>query len=209
MNHRAFICGLSGPMLLPGEALFLAGEKPGIILFNRNVQNPLQVKRLIQAAREAAGVDMLVLVDQEGGACSGSIRRTGASIRRPRFAPAAAKDRAAAKSLARLGARPWRMIFARSVSTSTAAGARRARDGADAIISDRAYGRDPARAATLGRAAAEGLMAGGVAPVMKHIPGHGRARADSHWSCPWSRPACGAGGRRFPPSTANADCRWR
>jgi beta-N-acetylhexosaminidase len=79
-------------------------------------------------------------------------------------------------------------------------------EGSHAIISDRAYSRDPARAARIGRAAAEGLMAGGVAPVMKHIPGHGRARADSHLELPVvdaSRAELEA--VDFPPFIANAD----
>ncbi len=61
--------------------------------------------------------------------------------------------------------------------------------GAHDVIGDRAYGETADEVAVLGRAVAEGLIAGGVLPVIKHIPGHGRARADSHWSCRWSRPA--------------------
>ena len=56
--------------------------------------------------------------------------------------------------------------------------------GADPVIGDRAYGGEPDRVARLGRAVCDGLLEGGVLPVLKHIPGHGRARVDSHYACP-------------------------
>ena len=79
-------------------------------------------------------------------------------------------------------------------------------DGAHNVIGDRAYARDPAEVARLGRAAAEGLMAGGVLPVIKHIPGHGRARSDSHLELPVvDAPRAELEERDFPPFRANAD----
>ncbi len=187
MNHRAFICGLSGPTLSPGEADFLAAARPaGIILFARNVQSPEQVKRLIEEAREAAQGKVLVLVDQEGG----RVQRL-AGPHWPRY-PAArafgrlrAADRERANYVARLCARAMAHdLHALGFNTTCAPVLDVPVPGSDNIIGDRAYGDDVETAIELGGAVAEGLLAGGILPVMKHIPGHGRAMADSHLALP-------------------------
>ena len=84
-------------------------------------------------------------------------------------------------------------------------------EGASDVIGARAYGKEPRLVTALGRAAAEGLMAGGVLPVMKHIPGHGRAFADTHFELPTvdaslERAAARMISRRSASSTI---CRWR
>ncbi len=187
MNRRAFICGLSGSALTPGEADFLAAAQPaGIILFARNVVSPEQVRRLIEKAREAAGGRILMLVDQEGG----RVQRL-TEPHWPRY-PAAcafgrlqAADRERAKRAARLCARAMAHdLQALGFNTACAPVLDIPVPGAGTIIGDRAYGGDVETVTELGGAVAEGLLAGGILPVMKHIPGHGRATADSHLALP-------------------------
>ena len=187
MNQRAFICGLSGPALSLGEADFLAAAKPaGIILFARNVETPEQVKRLSEDARDAAQGEILVLVDQEGG----RVQRL-AEPHWPRYPAARAfarlrdADRERAKQAARLCARAMAHdLHALGFNTTCAPVLDVPVPGADNIIGDRAYGDNIESVIELGGAVAEGLLAGGILPVMKHIPGHGRAMADSHLALP-------------------------
>ncbi|NDB67898.1 MAG: beta-N-acetylhexosaminidase [Methylocystaceae bacterium] len=183
---RAFICGLQGLVLLQEEREFLIETSPwGVILFRRNIDDRDQLKRLIADVRTTLGRHAPILVDQEGG------RVQRLNLPNWRAYPSAATflqlapDPDAAARLAFIGAR----LIAHDLKevgidvdclpvldTPTS--------DAHAIISDRAYSHDPKVIAQLGRAAANGLMSGGVAPVMKHIPGHGRARADSHLELP-------------------------
>jgi beta-N-acetylhexosaminidase len=187
MNQRAFICGLSGPTLSLGEVDFLAAARPaGIILFARNVQSPEQVSRLIKDAREAARGEVLVLVDQEGG----RVQRLSEPYW-PRYPAARAfallrgKDRERARNAARLFARAMAHdLHALGFNTTCAPVLDLPVPGADNIIGDRAYGDNVESVIELGGAVAEGLLAGGILPVMKHIPGHGRAMADSHLALP-------------------------
>jgi beta-N-acetylhexosaminidase len=183
----AFITGLSGPELTADERAFLREAAPaGLILFARNCETPEQVARLVGAAREAIGSDCLVLIDQEGG----RVRR----LRPPhwRDLPSAAAIAAGFASdpdaachdallVARLTALDLRAV---GIDTNCAPVLDLVVPGAHAIIGDRAYGSSVDTVAALGRAVAQGLMAGGVVPVVKHIPGHGRALADSHLELP-------------------------
>ncbi|GLI93654.1 beta-N-acetylhexosaminidase [Methylocystis echinoides] len=205
---RAFICGLKGLTLDPDERAFLRDAAPwGVILFRRNVESREQVARLTAELRAALGRRAPVLVDQEGG------RVQRLNTPHWRAYPSAARfeavgaDATQAERLAWLGARLMAHDLREvGIDVDCLPVLDAPAEGSHAIISDRAYSRDPARAARLGRAAAEGLMAGGVAPVMKHIPGHGRARADSHLELPVvdaSRAELEA--VDFPPFTANAD----
>jgi beta-N-acetylhexosaminidase len=183
---RAFICGLKGLSLDAEERAFLRDANPwGVILFRRNVESREQLSRLTAELRQALGRYAPVLVDQEGG----RVQRLNAPNWRAypsaaRFA-ATGKDPVQAERLAWLGARLMAHDLREvGIDVDCLPVLDVPAEGAHAIISDRAYSRDPSRAARLGRAAAEGLMAGGVAPVMKHIPGHGRAKADSHLELP-------------------------
>ncbi|QGM99213.1 beta-N-acetylhexosaminidase [Methylocystis parvus] len=205
---RAFICGLKSLSLDAEERAFLRDASPwGVILFRRNVESREQVARLTAELRDALGRHAPVLVDQEGG----RVQRLNAPNWRAypsaaRFEAAGADADQAARFAwlgARLMAHDLREV---GIDVDCLPVLDAPAEGSHAIISDRAYSRDPARAAKLGRAAAEGLMAGGVAPVMKHIPGHGRARADSHLELPVvnaSRAELEA--VDFPPFIANAD----
>lgn len=184
----ALIVGVSGPELTDNEAAFLAEVRPaGVILFARNCIAPDQIKRLVGAARTAIGdAETLVLIDQEGGRVQRlrpphwrSLPPGAAYARLARRDPAAA--RAAAFAVARLLADELRSL---GITMNCAPVLDVPVVGAHDIIGDRAFGRTAAGVAALAQAFAEGLMAGGVAPVVKHIPGHGRATADSHLALP-------------------------
>lgn len=185
---KAFIAGCAGHVLGPDEAAFFREAQPwGFILFRRNVDTPDQVRRLTQALRESVGrADAPVLVDQEGG----RVQRLGPP-HWPAYPPAAAYGRLPAndfllrREVARLGAR---LIAHDLRAVGITVDCMPVLDvpvpGADSVIGDRAYGRDAREVAVLGRACAEGLLAGGVLPVVKHVPGHGRGNADSHHALP-------------------------
>ena len=185
MSLGACILGCSGPVLTATEKAFFADARPwGFILFARNVETPEQVVALTASLREAAGrEDAPVLVDQEGG----RVRR----LRPPHWPsyPAAraygelpVADR---REIARLGGRLMAHdLAAVGIDTDCLPVLDVPAPDGHEVIGDRAYADTPDEVAALGRAAAEGLMAGGVLPVVKHMPGHGRARADSHHALP-------------------------
>jgi beta-N-acetylhexosaminidase len=188
MNTRAFIAGCSGLELTPDEAAFFREAQPwGFILFRRNVDSLEQVRALCASLRDTVGrADAPILIDQEGG----RVQRMGPP-HWPKY-PAGrtygqvhANDPLVQREITRLGAR---LIAHDLRSVGITVDCLPVLDvpspGAHDIIGDRAYGKTPAQVAVLGRAAAEGLMAGGVLPVVKHMPGHGRAGADSHLALP-------------------------
>ncbi|KAA2235362.1 beta-N-acetylhexosaminidase [Salinarimonas soli] len=188
MSIRAFIVGLSGPTLTPDERSFIRDADPwGFILFKRNVTDPAGVLALTDAVREACGrADVPILIDQEGG----RVQRMGPP-HWPRYPAGRAYGRISAndpltrRELARLGAQLMAHdLRAVGINVDCVPVLDVPVPGAHDVIGDRAYGLDPVTVAVLGRAAAEGLIAGGVLPVIKHIPGHGRAGADSHHDLP-------------------------
>jgi beta-N-acetylhexosaminidase len=184
----ACILGCAGPTLGVAERSFFRDVQPwGFIVFKRNVETPDQLRGLVEELRACVGRDDApVLIDQEGG----RVQRLGPPHWR-RFPPGraygelAGNDPLLHREITRLGAR----LLAHDLA---AVGVNvdcvpvldvPAPDGHE-IIGDRAYGETPEEVALLGRAAAEGLIAGGVLPIIKHIPGHGRARGDSHLDLP-------------------------
>ncbi|MEA2830382.1 MAG: beta-N-acetylhexosaminidase [Bradyrhizobium sp.] len=188
MNRRAFITGVSGPELSAAEREFIRTERPwGFIFFKRNIETPTQVTRLVNELREAIGdPEAPVLIDQEGG----RVQRLSPP-HWPAY-PAGAVfgvlydiDRALGLSAARLSAR---LIAADLTDLGVSVDCLPLADvpvaGADAVIGDRAYGTEPHKVAAIARAVTEGLEQGGILPVLKHIPGHGRATADSHLGLP-------------------------
>jgi beta-N-acetylhexosaminidase len=188
MNTRAFITGLSGPELSAEEREFIRSERPwGFILFKRNIEIPAQVIRLIRESRSALGEPGApVLIDQEGG----RVQRFGPP-HWPAY-PAGAVfgalydiDPALGLAAARLSAR---LIAADLIETGVTVDCLPLADvpvaGADAVIGNRAYGTEPGKVAAIARAVTEGLEQGGILPVLKHIPGHGRAAADTHFRLP-------------------------
>jgi len=188
MNNRAFITGVAGPELSAAEREFIRSERPwGFILFKRNVETPSQVILLVSELRKVLGdTDAPVLIDQEGG----RVQRFGPP-HWPAY-PAGAVfgalydiDHALGLSAARLSAR---LMAADLIETGVTVDCLPLADvpvaGADAVIGDRAYGTDPDKVAAIARAVTEGLEQGGILPVLKHIPGHGRATADTHFRLP-------------------------
>lgn len=183
----AAIYGCSGPVLTEPERAFFAESRPwGFILFRRNVESPDQVRALTAALRDSIGdPDAPILIDQEGG----RVQRLGPP-HWPKYPPGAAylkatNDPAAARELVRLGARLMAHdLKAVGITVDCVPVLDVPVPGAHDIIGDRAYAQDPATVSLLGRAAADGLLAGGVLPVIKHIPGHGRAFSDSHKELP-------------------------
>lgn len=183
---RAIILGCSGPRLTEAEAEFFAEAQPfGFILFRRNVEDPEQLAELVASLRGCVEHEAPVLIDQEGGRVQRMIPPHWT-----RYPPGAAylkasNDLAGARETARLGARLMAHdLHAVGIDVDCLPVLDVPVPGAHDIIGDRAYAADPEQVAVLGRAAAEGLMAGGVLPVIKHIPGHGRALADSHHDLP-------------------------
>jgi beta-N-acetylhexosaminidase len=184
---RAFITGVAGPALTNEERQFLREAEPwGLIVFTRNIASPDPLRRLIGEFRSVIGRDAPVLIDQEGG----RVQRLGPP-HWPKYPPGAAYgalyDRDMAKGLvaARLGAQ---LIASDLTGVDIDVDCLPLADvpvpGADAVIGDRAYGTEPGKVAAIAGAIAQGLGDGGVLPVVKHIPGHGRARADSHKRLP-------------------------
>jgi beta-N-acetylhexosaminidase len=188
MNTRAFITGVSGPELSAAEREFMRSERPwGFILFKRNVETPAQVSLLVRELRESINdPEAPVLIDQEGG----RVQRLGPP-HWPIYPPGAVFgalydiDRALGLSAARLSAR---LIAADLIEIGVTVDCLPLADvpvpGADAVIGNRAYGTEPQKVAAIARAVTEGLEQGGILPVLKHIPGHGRATADTHFRLP-------------------------
>lgn len=188
MGVAALILGCAGAQLSPDEAAFFRDIDPwGLILFRRNVVDRDQLRRLTADFRAAVGrADAPVLVDQEGG----RVQRLGPPLW-PKYPPARAFSRIAAndpfvgREMARLGARLMAAdLIAVGITIDCAPVLDVPVAGAHDVIGDRALSSDPREVANLGRAVAEGLIAGGVLPVIKHVPGHGRAGADSHMDLP-------------------------
>jgi beta-N-acetylhexosaminidase len=188
MSMRAFITGVSGTDLTAAERAFIRAERPwGFILFKRNIDTPAQVSSLVQELRDLVGrADAPVLIDQEGG----RVQRLGPP-HWPVYPPGAVFstlydiDSALGLTAARLSAR---LIAADLADLGINVDCLPLADvpvgGADAVIGNRAYGTEPAKVAAIARAVTEGLEQGGVLPVLKHIPGHGRATADTHFKLP-------------------------
>ena len=184
---RAFITGVAGLALTDRERSFLREAQPwGLILFRRNVASPEQLRGLVQEMRDGLGRRAPVLIDQEGG----RVQRLGPP-HWPAFPPGAAygtaykRDREQGLAAARLGARLIAAdLFALGIDVDCLPIADVPVQGADPIVGDRAYGSEPGKVAVIARAVAQGLADGGVLPVVKHIPGHGRAVVDSHQKLP-------------------------
>ncbi len=188
LSAVAAVFGCSGPELTAAERDFFRDADPfGFILFARNCRTPGQVRALTNAMRDAVGrTDAPVLIDQEGGRV--------ARLRPPHwratpppavFGRLAETNRAAAGEAVGLNYRLMGAELGRlGITVDCAPVLDAPGPGADPIIGERAFAAAPETVATLGRAAVEGLLAGGVLPVIKHIPGHGRALVDSHKALP-------------------------
>src|SRR5215813_3942426 len=183
MAARAFITGLRGTVIAPDERTFLRDTSPfGLILFKRNIVDPPQLKELIEELRALCGPEVAVLIDQEGG----RVQRM-APPHWPAY-PAGAlygelyrRDPVCGLRAAWLGARLMAAdLAAVGITVDCLPVADVTVAGADQVIGERAYGDTAHQVAAIASAVAAGLQAGGVLPVVKHLPGHGRATADSH-----------------------------
>jgi beta-N-acetylhexosaminidase len=188
MSTRAFITGISGLELSAAERQFIRDERPwGFILFKRNIETPAQVTQLVSELRAASGdPEAPVLIDQEGG----RVQRLGPP-HWPVYPPGAAFgalydiDPVLGLEAARLSSRLIADdLIQLGITVDCLPLADVPVDGADAVIGNRAYGTEPAKVAAIARAVTEGLEQGGILPVLKHIPGHGRAAADTHFRLP-------------------------
>jgi beta-N-acetylhexosaminidase len=182
---RAVILGCAGPTLTAAERRFFAAADPwGFIVFARNVASPPQLRALTAELRAAVGRDAPVLIDQEGGRV--------ARLRAPdwREWPPALDECARLDPARRARAMHlrYRLIAAElravGIDVNCAPVLDLVRPETHPVIRNRCYGTDPAEVAAIGRAVADGLLAGGVLPVIKHMPGQGRAPLDSHTDLP-------------------------
>ena len=184
VGKGATIFGCAGPVLTPDERAFFRDADPlGFILFARNVETPDQVRRLTADLRDAVGRDAPVLVDQEGG----RVQRLRAPHWREWLPPLDQVARSGPRAAEGMAIRS-RIIAAelRAVGSDAncAPCADLATDTTHPFLRNRCYGTDPAQVAAVARAVADAHLAGGVLPVAKHMPGHGRSTADTHHDLP-------------------------
>lgn len=179
-GQGATILGVEGLALSPGERGFLRDADPwGFILFARNVDNPDQLRRLTGDLREAVGRNALVMVDQEGG----RVQR----LRAPHWTdwPAALDSAADGPRAVHLRHRLMgQELRAVGIDADAAPCLDIAKEATHPFLRNRCFGTDAGTVALMGRAAADGLLAAGVLPIVKHLPGHGRTRVDSHHDLP-------------------------
>jgi beta-N-acetylhexosaminidase len=186
VGRGAAIFGCAGPALLPEERAFFHGADPfGFILFARNVETPDQVRCLTDDLRAAVGRDAPILVDQEGG----RVQRLRAPYWREWDPPfdsiAAAGTIEAAAAMMRARATVIAAeLRAVGIDANCAPLGDVARETTHPFLRNRCYGSDVETVTRVARAVAEGLMAGGVLPVMKHLPGHGLSHVDTHHDLP-------------------------
>ena len=184
MTYGATILDAEGLRLTADEKRFFREADPfAFILFARNLDTAEQIRALCAEMREAVGREAPITIDQEGG----RVQRLRAPLAHDWLAPldfvARAGDHAAEamRLRYRLIAHDLRLY---GIDSNCAPLVDVATDATHPFLRNRCYGSDPTTVATLGRAAADGMLAGGVLPVVKHIPGHGRATSDSHFDLP-------------------------
>ncbi len=188
MASRAFICGLAGTELSDNEKAFLREARPwGVIFFGRNVESPQQIRRLISSVRAALGrEDAPILIDQEGG----RVQRIGPPHLRAYPSGSAYgrlydRNPLSGAEAAFLGAKLIGLdLRGLGISVNCMPVLDIPIEGVTSAIGDRALGETVDAVATLGGAQLDGLLAAGILPVIKHMPGHGRATVDSHRDLP-------------------------
>lgn len=180
----ATILDAAGLRLSAEEKRFFADANPfGFILFARNIDTPEQVRALCAEMRAAVGREAPITIDQEGG----RVQRLRGPRWREWLPPLEHVQRAGAQADRAMYLR-YRIIadelHALGIDSNCAPMVDVATPDTHGFLKNRCYGFDAGTVARLGRAAAEGMLAGGVLPVLKHIPGHGRAVVDSHFDLP-------------------------
>ncbi|MEX3009210.1 beta-N-acetylhexosaminidase [Hoeflea sp. TYP-13] len=187
-ESKAMILGCGGLELTDEERAFYKAERPwGFILFARNISEPNQIVDLVAGLRDCVGrPDAPVLIDQEGG----RVQRIKPPLV-PSYPPARAIGEIYSKNPDNGLRAAWLMarlyafdLSAFGINVDCLPVLDIPVDGGHDVIGNRAFSNDPHTVTRLGREAINGLTAGGVLPVMKHMPGHGRAMVDSHLSLP-------------------------
>jgi beta-N-acetylhexosaminidase len=204
MPAKAMILGCTGLSLSADEKAFYRDEQPwGFIVFARNLSEPAQIRDLVAEMRDTvSGRNAPVLIDQEGG----RVQRIREPIA-PRYPSGAVlgelyrRDRELGLRAAWLMSRLHAFDLIRlCINVDCLPVLDVPVEGASNVIGDRAYGNDPETVGAMGEAAAAGLKSGGVLPVMKHVPGHGRGMADSHHELPVvTAPLAELEAHDFPP----------
>ena len=185
MAPRSVIFGLAGTKLTEKEKNFFQDVDPwGFILFARNTETGPQINALTDELRQCIGRDVPILIDQEGG----RVQRLRAPEWREWLPPLDQMAMVSHENAAEAMFLRYRMIAhelkALGIDVNCAPMLDVATNEAHEIILNRCYGRDANTVAQMGRSVADGLLAGGVLPIIKHIPGHGRGSLDSHHELP-------------------------
>jgi beta-N-acetylhexosaminidase len=213
MSISAFVSGCAAVSLSPAETTFFSKTNPwGLILFKRNCESPEQIKALTSQFRSAVGrKDAPVFVDQEGG----RVQRLGPPSNYWRQYPAAQSYGKLYERCAVMALRTTRNVGRLMADDLAEVGITASclpvldvpQPGSHDVIGNRAYSTRIEQVMTLARMHVMGLMEGGVLPVMKHIPGHGRSEVDSHHNLPIVKASRGDLELvDFPPFVALADC---
>ena len=187
MTHHAIVVGLSREILTRKEKKYLAYYKPvGIILFQRNIANKEQVKELIKSTKNIVGNKLLVLIDQEGG----KVNRLNKKIW-PVFPSASTFGRMAKNNLAKAKKETFKNyqsigfeLNELGINVNCAPVLDLLYKNASSVIGSRAFSSNPKIVIALAKEACKGLVKTKVLPIIKHIPGHGRAKLDSHLELP-------------------------
>lgn len=184
LNFGATILDCTGPRLSAEEKVFFKEADPfGFILFARHIESPDQVRALTSEMRDAVGREAPILIDQEGGRVQRMRAPHWSEWLTPRDEVAWAGTHAAEAMYLRYRLMAHELRAA-GVDCNCAPLVDVLAEDTHDFLRDRCYGDDPVQVAQIGRAVADGLLAGGVLPVVKHMPGHGRASVDSHFSLP-------------------------
>lgn len=211
MTRTRAIYGCAGTELSAEERAFFREAQPwGFILFARNIADPAQVRTLVSSLRETVGDEKApVLIDQEGGRVA-RLKPPHWKARPPaqRFGDLYRENADAGRNAAYLNARLIAEDLSQlGINVDCVPVLDLPVPGADTVIGDRAFSSDPEIVMALGRAVIDGMLDGGVLPVMKHIPGHGRATADSHLVLPHvSAPEAELRATDFAPFRVLNDC---
>ncbi len=187
MNKSAIIVGIKGLNLSIEEKKLLQEKKPlGVILFKRNINNPKQILRLTISIRRILGKDAMILIDQEGGKVSRLNKDYWKTYPDANyFGKIANKNLAKAKKLTYenfkdIGSNLHKL----GINFNCAPVVDLKIKGASSVIGNRAFSRDPKIVTQLALQACNGLLSENIFPIIKHIPGHGRAQVDSHYYLP-------------------------
>lgn len=185
MAVSAFTVGVDGPILTPDEAAFLAEARPwGVILFARNIETPDQVRALTGTIRNLLGEATPILIDQEGG----RVQRIGPPHWRQWLPPLdhVAASRGCVRAMYLRGLLIGQELHALGIDVNCAPTCDVAMRDTHPFLRNRCFGETAETVTRMARALSDGMADAGVLAVMKHMPGHGRGRVDSHFALPCS-----------------------